>query len=120
MTIYAWRGRNSLGELIQGELDAVSEDAVADQLLSLGLVPVHIAPAPQVQSRESWWEQLKRRSIVIEDVLIFSRQMYTLNKAGVPILRAFAGLQSSTDKPAMVDVLKDVRASLDQGRDMAT
>jgi type II secretory pathway component PulF len=51
MTIFAWRGRNSLGELIQGELDAVSEDAVADQLLSLGLVPVHIAPAPQVQTR---------------------------------------------------------------------
>ncbi|MFN4359939.1 MAG: type II secretion system F family protein [Hylemonella sp.] len=120
MTIYAWRGRNSLGDLIQGELDAVSEDAVADQLLSLGLVPVHIAPAPQVQTRESWWEQLSRRPIVIEDVLIFSRQMYTLNKAGVPILRAFAGLQSSTDKPAMVEVLKDVRASLDQGRDMAT
>jgi MSHA biogenesis protein MshG len=120
MTIFAWRGRNSLGELIQGELDAVSEDAVADQLLSLGLVPVHIAPAPQVQTRESWWDPSTRRPIVIEDVLIFSRQMYTLNKAGVPILRAFAGLQSSTDKPAMVEVLKDVRASLDQGRDMAT
>lgn len=120
MAIFTWRGRNSLGDLIQGELDAVSEDAVADQLLSLGLVPVHIAPAPQVQTRENWWEQLSRRPIVIEDVLIFSRQMYTLNKAGVPILRAFAGLQSSTDKPAMVDVLKDVRASLDQGRDMAS
>jgi MSHA biogenesis protein MshG len=120
MAVYAWRGRNALGELIQGELDAVSEDAVADQLLGLGLVPVHIQPAPPAQTRESWWEQLKRRAIVIEDVLIFSRQMYTLNKAGVPILRAFAGLQSSTDKPAMVEVLKDVRASLDQGRDMAT
>ena len=84
MAIYAWRGRNSLGELIQGELDAVSEEAVADQLLSLGLVPVHIAPAPQVRSGETWWDQLKRRSIVIEDVLIFSRQMYTLNKARRP------------------------------------
>lgn len=120
MAVYAWRGRNALGELLQGELDAVSEDAVADQLLSLGLVPVQIQPAPQVRVRENWWEQLKRRSISIEDVLIFSRQMYTLNKAGVPILRAFAGLQSSTEKIAMVDVLKDVRASLDQGRDMAT
>ena len=120
MAVYAWRGRNTLGELIQGELDAVSEDAVADQLLGLGLVPVQIQPAPQVQVRESWWTQLKRRAIVIEDVLIFSRQMYTLNKAGVPILRAFAGLQASTDKPAMVEVIQDVRASLDQGRDMAT
>jgi MSHA biogenesis protein MshG len=120
MAFYAWRGRNALGELIQGELEAMSEDAVADQLLGLGLVPVQIQVAPQVQTRESWWEQLKRRPIVIEDVLIFSRQMYTLNKAGVPILRAFAGLESSTDKPAMVNVLKDVRGSLDQGRDMAT
>jgi MSHA biogenesis protein MshG len=120
MAVYAWRGRNALGELIQGELEAVTEDAVADHLLGLGLVPVQIQVAPQVQTRESWWEQLKRRPVVIEDVLIFSRQMYTLNKAGVPILRAFAGLESSTDKATMVNVLKDVRGSLDQGRDMAT
>ncbi|MBI2744154.1 MAG: type II secretion system F family protein [Burkholderiales bacterium] len=120
MPIYAWRGRNNLGELIQGELEAMSEDAVADQLLSLGLVPVQILAALETPSSESWWDHLKRRAIAIEDVLIFSRQMYTLNKAGVPILRAFAGLEASAEKPAMVDVLRDVRSSLDQGRDMAT
>ncbi|MEQ1659042.1 MAG: type II secretion system F family protein, partial [Hylemonella sp.] len=120
MPIYAWRGRNNLGELIQGELEAMSDDAVADQLLSLGLVPVQIQAASDAPSSESWWDHLKRRAIAIEDVLIFSRQMYTLNKAGVPILRAFSGLEASAEKPAMVDVLKDVRSSLDQGRDMAT
>jgi MSHA biogenesis protein MshG len=45
--------------------------------------------------------------------------MYTLNKAGVPILRAFAGLEASATKPAMVDLLKDIRASLDQGRELS-
>ena len=45
--------------------------------------------------------------------------MYTLNKAGVPILRAFAGLEASATKPAMVDMLKDIRASLDQGRELS-
>jgi len=120
MPIFAWRGRNNLGELIQGELEAMSEDAVADQLLSLGLVPVQILAALETPSSENWWDHLKRRAIAIEDVLIFSRQMYTLNKAGVPILRAFAGLEASAEKPAMVDVLRDVRGSLDQGRDMAT
>ncbi len=120
MAIYAWRGRNTQGELLQGELEAVSEDAVADQLLSLGLAPVQIQVATAPKASENWWEHLKRRAIAIEDVLIFSRQMYTLNKAGIPILRAFAGLESSAEKPAMVEVLKDVRASLDQGRDMAT
>jgi MSHA biogenesis protein MshG len=120
MAVYAWRGRNTQGELLQGELEAMSEDAVADQLLSLGLVPVQIEAASTSKASENWWEHLKRRAIAIEDVLIFSRQMYTLNKAGIPILRAFAGLESSAEKPAMVEVLKDVRASLDQGRDMAT
>lgn len=120
MAVYAWRGRNTQGELLQGELDAMSEDAVADQLLSLGLVPVQIQMAAEPKASENWWEHLKRRAIAIEDVLIFSRQMYTLNKAGIPILRAFVGLESSAEKPAMVEVLRDVRASLDQGRDMAT
>jgi MSHA biogenesis protein MshG len=45
--------------------------------------------------------------------------MYTLNKAGVPILRAFAGLQASSSNPAVVDMLKDVRSSLDQGRELS-
>jgi len=81
---------------------------------------VQILAALEAPSSESWWDHLKRRAIAIEDVLIFSRQMYTLNKAGVPILRAFAGLEASAEKPAMVDVLRDVRGSLDQGRDMAT
>lgn len=121
MAAYAWRGRNARGELVQGQLEAMTEMGVADQLLAMGVAPVHIAPAPQaVETGESWWQRLSRKPIRIEDVLIFSRQMYTLNKAGVPILRAFAGLQASSDKPAMVDVLKDVRADLDQGRDLAS
>ena len=66
-----------------------------------------------------WWARLNRKAIKIEDILVFSRQMYTLNKAGVPILRAFAGLQASSDKPAMVDMLRDVRSSLDQGRELS-
>lgn len=121
MPIYAWRGRNAQGELMQGQLEALTEDGVADQLLAMGLAPVHIEAAAQaVAEGPGWWEHLQRRPITIEDTLIFSRQMYTLNKAGVPILRAFAGLQASAEKPAMAEVLQDVRAGLDQGRDMAT
>lgn len=121
MAIYAWRGRNAQGELIQGQLEAMTEDGVADQLLAMGLVPVQIETAVEAgASGPGWWEHLSRRPISTEDVLLLSRQLYTLNKAGVPIMRAFAGLQASADKPAMVEVLQDVRSSLDQGRDMAT
>lgn len=120
MPVYAWRGRNARGEAVDGELDAVSETAVADQLLSMGVAPVHIAVASERSKAEAWFARLNQRPVVMEDVLVFSRQMYTLNKAGVPILRAFAGLQASADKPAMVETLKDIRSSLDQGRELSS
>jgi MSHA biogenesis protein MshG len=121
MAVYAWRGRNARGEAVQGQLDAMSEGGVADQLMSIGVAPVHIAIAvtPTETSADHWLARLNRRPLVVEDILLFSRQMYTLNKAGVPILRAFAGLEASATKPAMVEMLKDIRSSLDQGRELS-
>lgn len=122
MAVFEWRGRNARGEAVQGQLEALSENGVADQLLSIGVAPVHIALAvatAQTSSVDNWFARFNRKPVVVEDILVFSRQMYTLNKAGVPILRAFAGLQASATKPAMVDLLKDIRASLDQGRELS-
>ena len=121
MAMFDWRGRNNRGEAVQGQLEAMTEGGVADQLMAIGVSPVHIALAKAVASAdaESWLAKLNRKPVVDEDLMIFSRQMYTLNKAGVPILRAFAGLQASATKPAMVDLLKDIRASLDQGRELS-
>lgn len=121
MATYAWRGRNNRGELVEGRLDAVGEGAVADQLVAMGVAPVHIEAAaePAKAGEPDWWERLGRQSVSVEDILVFSRQMYTLCKAGVPILRAFAGLQASAVKPAMVEILQDIRSSLDQGRELS-
>ncbi|ABD71070.1 type II secretion system protein [Rhodoferax ferrireducens T118] len=121
MATYAWRGRNVRGEAVQGQLEAMTEGGVADQLMSIGVAPVHIAIAPEKTetATDNWFARLNRKPVVVEDILVFSRQMYTLNKAGVPILRAFAGLEASATKPAMVDMLKDIRASLDQGRELS-
>ena len=121
MAIFEWRGRNNRGEAVNGQLEAMTENGVADQLKTIGVIPVHIAPAQAEaqEGTESWWSRVNRKPIVDEDLMIFSRQMYTLNKAGVPILRAFSGLQASATKPAMVDLLKDIRSSLDQGRELS-
>ncbi len=121
MPTFAWRGRNNRGEAVSGELEAVAEGGVADQLLAIGVAPVHIAlvEAGRAEQREGLLARLNRKPVEVDDLLVFSRQMYTLNKAGVPILRAFAGLQASASKPAMVDLFKDIRSSLDQGRELS-
>ena len=121
MALYEWRGRNNRGEAVNGQLEAMTESGVADQLKAIGVAPVHIAPAKaEVEATsDTWWDRINRKPVVDEDLMVFSRQMYTLNKAGVPILRAFSGLQASAVKPAMVELLKDIRSSLDQGRELS-
>lgn len=124
MPIFSWQGRNARGESVQGKLDAPNDHAVADQLAAIGVSPVRIelmlASAPSTsESGGGFFARLNRQAISDEDVMLFSRQMYTLNKAGVPILRALAGLQSSTPKPALAELIQDVRASLDQGRELS-
>lgn len=122
MATYKWRGRNQRGEAVSGELDALTEGGIADQLIAMGVAPTFIAEQdkPSESAEEiGWLARLMRPPVDSEDVLLFSRQMYTLNKAGVPILRAFSGLQASTTKVAMVEFIQDIRASLDQGRELS-
>ena len=51
--------------------------------------------------------------------MLFSRQMHTLLKAGVPIMRALAGLQESSQNPTFVAMLQDLRESLDKGQELS-
>ena len=122
MSSFAWKGRNARGELVEGVIDADNDAAVADQLLATGVSPVAIAAKAPVSgaSTGSAWQALRAAPVKTEDVLMFSRQMFTLQRAGVPILRALAGLQASTPKGSLVALLGDLRASLDQGRELAT
>jgi MSHA biogenesis protein MshG len=120
---FAFKGRNGRGELVEGIVEAATSDAVAAQLMSGGVVPVSIEPtseAVSIAGGGNWLQALLAKPITMEDALVLTRQMYTLQKAGVPILRSLAGLEASTSHPGIVNLLQDVRASLDQGRELAT
>jgi MSHA biogenesis protein MshG len=121
MSRYAWRGRDARGELAQGTIEADHADAVAEQLIAIGVTPlvIEVRHETTAVAPATWWEALRTPPVNDDDLLIFSRQMYTLQKAGVPILRALAGLQASTPKGSLISLIADLRQSLDQGRELA-
>ena len=119
MIRYEWRGRNAQGEAVAGKIDALTEASAADQIMALGVAPVHIAVEVVALKTDSWLTRRSRKPVVAEDIMLFSRQMYTLNKAGIPIFQALAGLQASATQPAMIELLQDIRFSLDQGRELS-
>jgi len=125
MAVFAYKGRNGRGDLVDGTLDGDDSGAIADQLMNTGITPTDIklfrGTRDNTESKPDWIKRLfTEKPITPMDVLLFSRQMYTLLKAGVPIMRALAGLQESTQNPTFSAMLQDLRESLDSGRELST
>jgi MSHA biogenesis protein MshG len=118
---FAYRGRDARGGSVSGRLEGADSGAVADQLLGIGVTPVEIEPAGEGAQFEApdWWLRLSAPPITDVDVMLFSRQMYALLKAGVPIMRALAGLQQSARNRSLAEVIGDLRTSLDAGRELS-
>jgi len=118
---FSYQGRSKSGEILKGAAEGASAQAVAEQLLGHGIVVTEIKPATsgaEAGAMPSIGGLFKERVRHI-DILLFSRQLYTLLKAGVPILRGLSGLQESTSSKAMKAVIQEVRASLESGRELS-
>jgi MSHA biogenesis protein MshG len=118
---FAYKARNARGELLQGVLESADTGAVADQLFSTGATPIEIVQTskPAEKGDGGWLARLTEQKVTSIDVQLFSRQMYTLLKSGVPIMRGLAGLQESAINKSFARVVKDLRESLDSGRELS-
>lgn len=121
MPFFSYKARNARGELLQGVLEGADSGAIASQLFSTGATPVEIAPAkrPAAGGESGWWQRLTEEKVRPIDVQLFSRQLHTLLKAGVPIMRGLAGLQESASNKGFVRVIRDLREALDAGRELS-
>jgi len=121
MPLFAYRGRGARGELVTGTIEAADQGAVADQLFTTGVTPVDITQTQALSDsgEPGWLAKLSEPRVTLVDIMLFSRQMYTLLKAGVPILRSLAGLQESATNPTLRHVIAELRISLDAGRELS-
>lgn len=123
MPFFAYKARNAQGELIAGVLEGEDSSSIADTLRNTSLMPIDIQPSAQQQlnrnSDTGWWAKLTEVKVKPIDVQLFSRQLYTLLKAGVPIMRGLAGLQDSAVNKTFANIIQDLRTSLDAGRELS-
>lgn len=120
-SFFAYRARNARGELLKGVVESPDNLAVASLLLNTGLTPIDIVPSkpPSDFGKTGVLGRLTERKVLSQDVQLFSRQMHTLMKSGVPILRALASLEESATNRGFARVIRDVRTSLDAGRELS-
>ena len=121
MPFFAYVGRNAQGNRIEGVMESPNGSILAEHLSESGITPIQISEsaAPAESAGKQLSRLLDRQKAGFLDVLLFSRQMYTLMKAGVPIMRALAGLQESAMNRAFAAVIQDLREALDSGRELS-
>lgn len=121
MPVFAYKARNSRGDAVKGEIEAASADVVATQLMNSGITPLDITES---QAKKDFLGDLKiqlgTQNPTLDDLILFCRQMYTLNKAGVPIIRGITGLQESTRNVVLSEALKNILLELESGRELSS
>ncbi len=133
MASFEYSGRNSSGSRVTGTISAASADEVAAQLFNQSVTPLEIREVAQrsqssrssksdagKSAADSLNDLLARKTIDADELIMFSRQMFSLTKAGLPLDRAIKGLQMSVSNPMMKDVLGDVVDGLENGQSLAT
>jgi MSHA biogenesis protein MshG len=120
MPNYAYKGRGRNGQLVDGEIEGVSNSGVASVLMEQGVTPISILEKKeQFDPLNAIKDKFDLYSISIEEQLMFTRQMGALIRAGIPITRAIAGILESIENPLLIKALRDISDQLESGRNLA-
>ena len=108
--VFEWEGRDKNGKLVRGEIRAGGEAAVNATLRRQGILLTKLK-----KRRVSGGRPVKQK-----DIAIFTRQLATMMKAGVPLLQSFDIVGRSATNPRLAKLLSDVRADVETGTSLSS
>ncbi|WP_006788261.1 type II secretion system F family protein [Thiorhodospira sibirica] len=123
MAHFSYRAKTSDGRTLNGELNADSAEAAAEQLDANNLIPLQIERLSRAQhpsGNASLAALLPKPKVTLNDLILFSRQMYSVTKAGIPLIQGLERLAESTPNPTLAGVLRDISRDLESGRDVTS
>lgn len=121
MPKFFYKGRSVQGELVEGFLEAGSSDAVANQLFNTGVTPIDINEDVKSDNQViNVLQQALQKKPSLDDIIMFSRQMYALTRSGVPIVKGISGVAQSTRNQKLKNALEDIVEYLSAGHHVAS
>ncbi|MEO5378823.1 MAG: type II secretion system F family protein [Magnetococcus sp. DMHC-6] len=120
MPKFKYSGRSD-GKIVQGELTAPSTDGVVEQLINRKIQPISIQPI--VEKGRGAGEVTLPMFVewpTDDDLILFSRQMYTLLKSGVSLIRSFQGLVDSSHNRKLSEAMGKIILDLQTGKDLSS
>lgn len=107
--VFEWEGKDRGGKQVRGEIRAAGENQVKSSLRRQGVLPTKIKKR----------KMRSGKSIKPKDIAIFTRQLATMMKAGVPLLQAFDIVGRGNPNVSVTKLLNDVRTDVETGTSLS-
>lgn len=119
MASFKYIGRNNNGSQVKGTIEAINTSAVAEQLHRKNITPVSISVSSKSQTESLASKDVSEifgfNNVSLDELIIFSRQMYALMRSGVPILRAINGMADASTSTMLKKALIEIGGQLEGG-----
>ena len=113
---YTWECTNAKGQTVKGETTAASADVVKAELRKQGLTP----KKGKIKKKGGSLLGKKQQPITTKDIAVFSRQLATMMKAGVPMVQAFDIVGQGHSNPSMGKLIMQVKVDVEAGGTLAS
>ena len=112
MPIFEYRAKDGPGKTVEGELFSESKASAALALDGMGLSPLWVREKSAETKRD---RAFRLRGIAPREVTVFTRQLASLLRSGVPILRALTTIRDQTENPGLRRVAEDIELRIRRG-----
>lgn len=116
MAKFKYKAKSSGGDYVTGVVEAGSLNEAMADLYQQNLIPIDLKQTADREEFKIKWPFGKH--LGLPELVMFCRQMYSLTKAGVPIIKAIAGLAESTDQECLRDSLRKLSKDLAGGKSL--
>ena len=111
--IFLWNGTDKTGRQSKGEIEAASQALAKAMLRQQGIKPKVVRRKPKALFGG------KGKPIKAADIALFTRQLATMLKAGVPLVQSFEICEEGMEKPRMQEMVRDIRQDVAAGNGLA-
>jgi type IV pilus assembly protein PilC len=108
-TQFSWEGRDKSGKTIRGEMRAQGEAIVSAALRRQGIIVTKVGKSKRKRGKK----------ITDKDITLFTRQLATMMKAGVPLLQAFDIVAKGTDNGSVSKLFMDIKGDVETGSSLS-
>ena len=105
---FSWEGKDKTGKLVKGEMRAAGKEVVSAQLRRQGINVTKVKKSSR-----------SRGKVTEKDITLFTRQLATMMKSGVPLIQSFDIVGKGHSNPAVARLLLDIKTDVETGSSLA-